>query len=159
MMLLPSVECQASRLREPAAGPNRIGDGSLTTWRGPRGQRYSIWSDGLELQLMMTTVYSQRMATITFTLSDEDVERIADQLAVRLEVVLNHQEPAGRRPKPNGLQLSRKEAAEQPGYSCSTLDRLVRDGLLRPNLASRRVLFPVKELDRFINECSRVISP
>jgi excisionase family DNA binding protein len=48
------------------------------------------------------------------------------------------------------LQL--KAAAVYLGCSEITVRRLVKRGLLRPNRAIKRLLFPVKELDRFLEE-------
>jgi hypothetical protein len=38
------------------------------------------------------------------------------------------------------------------GLSVPTMHRLVKRGLLRPNRATRHLLFPVSELDRFLRE-------
>ena len=43
-----------------------------------------------------------------------------------------------------------KEAAEYLGVSSVTVRRLVKRGLIRPNLALRHILIPVDELDRFL---------
>jgi hypothetical protein len=45
-----------------------------------------------------------------------------------------------------------KEAAHSLGMSTISVRRLVDRGLLKPNLALRRLLFPAAELDRFANE-------
>ena len=50
------------------------------------------------------------------------------------------------------LAYSRHEAAEVLGISAITLDRLVKRGLLRPSRATRRPLFPVWEIERFLRE-------
>ncbi|MFZ4779578.1 MAG: helix-turn-helix domain-containing protein [Terrimicrobiaceae bacterium] len=55
------------------------------------------------------------------------------------------------------LALSRVEAAKALGLSTVTLDRLTERGLLRPSRATRRPLFPVWELERFLRESSQVI--
>jgi predicted site-specific integrase-resolvase len=50
------------------------------------------------------------------------------------------------------LALSRTEAAEALGLSAITVDRLVKRGLLKPSRATRRPLFPVWEIERFLRE-------
>jgi excisionase family DNA binding protein len=47
-----------------------------------------------------------------------------------------------------GFQL--KQAAEYLGLSKITVRRLVERGLLKPNRSVRHLLFPVKELNRFL---------
>ncbi len=56
------------------------------------------------------------------------------------------------------LALSRVEAARALGLSTVTLDRLTERGLLHPSRATRRPLFPVWELERFLRESSAVIT-
>lgn len=48
-----------------------------------------------------------------------------------------------------GLQL--RQAAEYLGLSRITVRRLVQRGLLKPNRSVRHLLFPVKELNRFLD--------
>ena len=50
------------------------------------------------------------------------------------------------------MAVTRKVAAAMLGVSTNSLDRLVRRGLIRPSRALRRPLFPVKELNRFLEE-------
>jgi hypothetical protein len=50
------------------------------------------------------------------------------------------------------LAFSRREAAEAIGVSPVTIDRLTARGLLKPSRATRRPLFPVGELERFLRE-------
>jgi hypothetical protein len=38
------------------------------------------------------------------------------------------------------------------GISTPTLHRLIKRGLLRPNRATRHLLFPISELDRFLRD-------
>lgn len=52
------------------------------------------------------------------------------------------------------LALSRNEAAQTLGISAVSIDRLVKRGLLRPSRATRRPLFPVWEIERFLRETS-----
>lgn len=50
------------------------------------------------------------------------------------------------------LAYSRTEAADAIGVSAITIDRLVKRGLLKPSRATRRPLFPVWEIERFLHE-------
>jgi len=56
------------------------------------------------------------------------------------------------------LAYSRHEAAEVLGISAITVDRLVKRGLLKPSRATRRPLFPVWEIERFLRETTGEIS-
>jgi hypothetical protein len=56
------------------------------------------------------------------------------------------------------LALTREEAGECLGISAITVDRLTKRGLLRPSRATRRPLYPVWELERFLRETSAVIA-
>jgi hypothetical protein len=53
------------------------------------------------------------------------------------------------------IALTRNEAAKALGLSGATLDRLTKQGLLVPNRATRRPLYPLWELDRFLLETSK----
>ena len=62
--------------------------------------------------------------------------------------------------KTNGAQvpklaLNRIEAAEALGLSPATVDRLTIRGLLRPSRATRRPMYSVKELERFLKETTQ----
>ena len=50
------------------------------------------------------------------------------------------------------LALSRVEAAQLLGLSTATIDRLTKRGLLRPSCATRRPIYAIAELHRFLNE-------
>lgn len=50
------------------------------------------------------------------------------------------------------LALSRSEAAEALGVSPITIDRLTKRGLLKPSRATRRPLYSIPELERFLKE-------
>jgi predicted site-specific integrase-resolvase len=50
------------------------------------------------------------------------------------------------------LALTRKEAASALGISAVTIDRLTERGLLKPSRATRRPLYPVSEIERFLKE-------
>jgi hypothetical protein len=52
------------------------------------------------------------------------------------------------------LALNRVEAAQALGQSLASIDRLTKRGLLRPSRATRRPMYPVKELERFLVETS-----
>jgi hypothetical protein len=55
------------------------------------------------------------------------------------------------------LALSRKEAAESLGISAVTVDRLTERGLLKPSRATRRPLYSLSELERFLRETTGTI--
>ena len=55
------------------------------------------------------------------------------------------------------LALSRVEAAEALGISAVTLDRLTQRGLLKPSRATRRPLYPIWEIERFLRDTSQTI--
>ena len=55
-------------------------------------------------------------------------------------------EPAHR------LAFTREEAAALIGVTASTIDRLTKRGQLRPSRATRRPLYPLEELRRFLRE-------
>ena len=55
------------------------------------------------------------------------------------------------------LALSRVEAAEAIGVTAVTVDRLAKRGLLRPSRATRRPLYPVWEIERFLRDTSESI--
>lgn len=50
------------------------------------------------------------------------------------------------------LALTREEAAKALGLSAATIDRLTERGLLQPSRATRRPLYPVSEIERFLKE-------
>jgi hypothetical protein len=52
------------------------------------------------------------------------------------------------------LALTRDEAAQAIGQSAVTIDRLTKRGLLRPSRATRRPVFPIWEIERFLRETS-----
>ena len=55
------------------------------------------------------------------------------------------------------LSYTRIEAAKLIGVSAITIDRLTKRGLLNPSRATRRPLYPVWELERFLRESSERI--
>jgi len=60
---------------------------------------------------------------------------------------------------PPKLALTREEAGEALGISAVTVDRLAKRGLLRPSRATRRPLYSIPEIERFLRETSALISP
>ena len=50
------------------------------------------------------------------------------------------------------LALSRDEAACALGVCANTIDRLSKRGLLRPSRATRRPMYPIWEVERFLRE-------
>ncbi len=65
---------------------------------------------------------------------------------------MNNQAPQGA--SKGKLAYSRTEAAETLGISAITVDRLVKRGLLKPSRATRRPLFPLWEIERFLRDTS-----
>ena len=55
------------------------------------------------------------------------------------------------------LALSRAEAAEALGISTVTLDRLTQRGLIKPSRATRRPIYPIWEIERFLRDTSQTI--
>jgi hypothetical protein len=55
------------------------------------------------------------------------------------------------------LAFTRSEAAQALGVCPITIDRLAQRGLLRPSRATRRPLYPVWEIERFLRETSENI--
>ena len=108
------------------------------------------------------------MPNITISISDEDVDRIAKRFALKLAEALNEpQTPRPAQPEmlppqrlfpDDRLQISRSEAARMLGFKNPiTVDRLRARGLLHPNLATGRPMYPIKELERFVRECSQPV--
>lgn len=65
--------------------------------------------------------------------------------------------PAMNNPIPSSnrnviLALSRDEAACALGVCAHTVDRLTKRGLLRPSRATRRPMYPIWEVERFLRE-------
>jgi DNA-binding transcriptional MerR regulator len=58
---------------------------------------------------------------------------------------------AASQPLPK-LAYNRREAAAMLSISEPTLDRLAERGLLRPSRATRRPLYSIAELERFLRE-------
>jgi predicted site-specific integrase-resolvase len=56
------------------------------------------------------------------------------------------------------LALTRKEAAAALGISAVTIDRLTERGLLKPSRATRRPLYSVREIERFLSETTGAIA-
>jgi DNA-binding transcriptional MerR regulator len=53
---------------------------------------------------------------------------------------------------PPKLALSRTEAAKSLGVSPVTIDRLTARGLLHPSRATRRPLYTIEEIQRFLKD-------
>jgi hypothetical protein len=56
------------------------------------------------------------------------------------------------RSAPTGALKLRHARQYLGGLSVPTMHRLIKRGLLRPNRATRHLLFPLVELDRFLRE-------
>jgi predicted urease superfamily metal-dependent hydrolase len=50
------------------------------------------------------------------------------------------------------LALTREEAAQAIGVHPITISRLTERGLLRPSRATRRPLYPITEIERFLRD-------
>jgi DNA-binding transcriptional MerR regulator len=59
--------------------------------------------------------------------------------------------------KPPKLALTREEAGDDLGISANTVDRLAKRGLIHPSRATRRPLYPVWEIERFLRDTSEAI--
>ena len=57
------------------------------------------------------------------------------------------------------LALTRVEAGEALGISAITVDRLAKRGLLRPSRATRRPLYSVSEIERFLKDTTLHLEP
>jgi hypothetical protein len=55
------------------------------------------------------------------------------------------------------VALSREEAAQALGVHVNTLDGLRKRGLIRPSVATRRPLYGIEELERFMRETTEEI--
>jgi len=56
------------------------------------------------------------------------------------------------------LALTRVEAADALNVSSATLNRLTKRGLLRPCRATRRPLYSIREIERFLRETTAEIN-
>ena len=50
------------------------------------------------------------------------------------------------------LALTREETAKALGLGASTLDKLAARGLIRPSRATRRPIYPLREIERFLRD-------
>ena len=57
------------------------------------------------------------------------------------------------------LALTRVEAGEALGISAITVDRLAKRGLLRPSRATRRPLYSIPEIERFLRDTTLHFQP
>jgi hypothetical protein len=55
------------------------------------------------------------------------------------------------------LAFTRTEAARMLGITPVSIDRLTKRGLLRPSRATRRPLYPVWELERFLRDTAPLL--
>ena len=55
------------------------------------------------------------------------------------------------------LALTRTQAAQALGIRPLTFDRLIKRGLLHPSGATRRPLYSVKEIERFLSETTGLL--
>jgi hypothetical protein len=57
------------------------------------------------------------------------------------------------------LALTRTEAAEAIGQSPATIDRLAKRGLLRPSRGTRRPIYSLAEIERYLRETTTEVNP
>jgi hypothetical protein len=62
--------------------------------------------------------------------------------------------PEDQSPFQPKLGLTREETAKAIGQSAVTVDRLTKRDLLRPSRATRRPIYPIWEIERFLRETS-----
>lgn len=55
------------------------------------------------------------------------------------------------------LALTREEAADALGISVVTVDRLTKRDLLRPSRATRRPLYSIAEIERFLKDTTLLL--
>lgn len=65
---------------------------------------------------------------------------------------MNNTDHAG--PPPLKLGFTRIEAARAIGQSPATLDRLAKRGLIRPSRGTRRPIYALIEIERYLRESS-----
>ena len=82
--------------------------------------------------------------------------RIAEAAAEFLEAAAKSAGRVGEHPK---VGYNRGEAARILGVSIPTVDRLIVRGLLHPSRATRRPMFTMEELERYMRETSERIEP
>lgn len=57
------------------------------------------------------------------------------------------------------MALTRYEVAQTLGISASQIDKLTKRGLLRPSRATRRPLYSVREIERFLRDTTAQLEP
>jgi hypothetical protein len=82
--------------------------------------------------------------------------RLDEAAAEFLEAAAKAADRAGDHPK---VGYNRAEAAKILGVSVPTVDRLIVRGLLHPSRATRRPMFTMAELERYMRETSGRIEP
>jgi DNA-binding transcriptional MerR regulator len=60
---------------------------------------------------------------------------------------------------PLKLGFTREETARAIGQSPATLDRLAERGLIRPSRATRRPIYSLEEIERFLRETTVEVEP
>ncbi len=57
------------------------------------------------------------------------------------------------------LGFTREETARAIGQSPATLDRLAERGLIRPSRATRRPIYSLEEIERFLRDTAKDVVP
>ena len=90
------------------------------------------------------------MTGVVPPLSNAGVDKLG--LGKDMNIQVNSKRPAIK------LALTRTEAADALGVSPITIDRLTKRGLLKPSRATRRPLYPVGEIERFLRETTAEVA-
>jgi hypothetical protein len=99
------------------------------------------------------------------TLTDEDVDAIADRVVALIAKRLNAPAPTVIAPPPAPVTLpkatklayTKKELAEELSMSPASIWRLEQRGLLKSVPGLRTKLYSRREVDRYLNECEKRI--
>jgi len=60
---------------------------------------------------------------------------------------------------PLKLGFTRVETAQAIGQSPATLDRLAKRGLIRPSRGTRRPIYSLEEIERYLRETTTQVDP
>ena len=85
---------------------------------------------------------------------------LRQELLSILNPILDAKRPINATPvSANKLAVTAERAAEMISVSRSTFDRLVKRGLIHPVKATRKPIYAITELQRFLDETSQPIDP
>jgi excisionase family DNA binding protein len=86
---------------------------------------------------------------IEFVFTDEQLAKLEERITHAVQAAIDQHLAALNVKKTN---LTRKEAATILKTSVRSIDRYIRDGLIRCNRAKRTVLIPESEIDNFLKQ-------